>query len=127
MFLENPMEDRVRFIAHSGKKILLIDFSHGSCEELLQALTRVQATVAAQPPDSVLILADFADAEIDKDVASRMKQVLVFDRPFVRRSAWIGTESLPKVFYENFKSFSRRDFPIFKTREEALEWLVKDD
>src|SRR5436309_2472225 len=108
------MEDRVRFIAHAGKKILLIDFSHGSCEELLKTLSHVQATVADQPPDSVLILADFAEAEIDKDVASRMKQVLVFDRPFVRRSAWIGTESLPKVFYENFKSFSRRNFPTFK-------------
>lgn len=120
------MEDRVRFIAHAGKKILLIDFSHASCEEIMQALSRVQTTVAAQPPDSVLILADFDQAEIDKDVASRMKQVLVFDRPFVNRSAWIGTESLPKVFYENFKSFSRRDFPKFKTREEALEFLVQE-
>jgi hypothetical protein len=120
------MEERVRFIAHAGKKILLIDFSNGSCEEIMQALSRVQNTVASQPPNSVLILCDYAQAEIDKDVASRMKQVLVFDRPFVKRSAWIGTESLPKVFYENFKSFSRRDFPKFTTREEALEFLVQE-
>jgi hypothetical protein len=35
-------------------------------------------------------------------------------------------ESLPKVFYENIKSFSRRDLPVFNTREEALEFLVCD-
>ena len=28
------------------------------------------------------------------------------------------------VFYEAFKRFSKREFPTFKTREEALDWLV---
>jgi len=51
----------------------------------------------------------------------------VFDRPHLKRSAWVGVETLPHVFYENIKSFSRRDLPTFKTREEALEWLVTDD
>jgi hypothetical protein len=30
------------------------------------------------------------------------------------------------VFVEHFKNFSQRDFPAFKTREEAMDWLVKD-
>ena len=55
----------------------------------------------------------------------KIKKVLVLDRPFVKRSAWFGTESLPHVFYENFKSFSQRELPIFKTREEAMDWLVE--
>jgi hypothetical protein len=28
------------------------------------------------------------------------------------------------VFYQNFKTFSQRELPTFKTREEALEWLA---
>jgi hypothetical protein len=63
---------------------------------------------------------------VDRDVVTRMKEVLVRDRPFVKRSAWVGVESVPKVYYENMKSFSQRDFPSFKTREEAMDWLVKD-
>ena len=59
-------------------------------------------------------------------MATRIKEVLVLDRPFVKRSAWVGTESLPLVFVEHFKNFSQRDFPAFKTREEAMDWLVKD-
>ena len=53
-----------------------------------------------------------------------MKEVLTLDRPYVKRSAWVGTESVPHVYYENFKTFSQRDFPTFKTREEAMDWLV---
>jgi len=30
------------------------------------------------------------------------------------------------VFYENFKTFSQREIPTFKTREEAMDWLVRD-
>jgi hypothetical protein len=59
-------------------------------------------------------------------VATKIKEVLVRDRPYVKRSAWVGTEGLPHVFYEHFKSFSQRELPIFKTREEAMEWLVQD-
>jgi len=53
-----------------------------------------------------------------------MKESAVFDKPFVKKSALIGTESLPKEFYESITSFSRRELPIFASREEALAWLV---
>jgi len=53
-----------------------------------------------------------------------MQQSAVFDKPFVKKSALIGAETLPRQFYDDIKSFSRRELPIFKNREEALEWLV---
>ncbi len=82
--------------------------------------------MATNEGGSVLTLADFTDAEVDKAVATRMKEVLTLDRPYVKRSAWVGVESMPHVFYENIKTFSRRDFPTFKTREEAMDWLVSE-
>ena len=65
-------------------------------------------------------------AHVDKEVATKIKEVLVFDRPYVKKSAWVGTENLPHVFYEHFKSFSQRDFPTFPTREAAMDWLVEE-
>ncbi|MGC2185609.1 MAG: hypothetical protein WA637_20245, partial [Terriglobales bacterium] len=59
-------------------------------------------------------------------VSIRMKEVLVHDRPYVKRSAWVGVDSVPHVYYENIKSFSQREFPPFKTREEAMDWLVEE-
>jgi len=118
------MDNRVRFLEHKGRQILLCDFSHCSAGKVPSIVEQIKEEVAQHPPNSVLTLADFTGAEIDKPGAIRMKEALAIDRPYVKRSAWVGTESLPKVFYENFKHFSRREFPIFPTREEAMEWLV---
>jgi hypothetical protein len=120
------MSQRLRFIEHAGKQVLLIDFGGCSYEEMLALLAEIQATIEEQPRESVLTLADFHGAQIDRAVATRMKEVLVFDRPYVKRSAWVGLEHLPNVLYENFKHFSQRDFPAFSSREEALEWLVRE-
>jgi len=120
-------ENRIRFIKHKGHAIFLLDFSHCAPKELLLLLDQVRADVARHAPGSVLTLADFEGAQVDKAVATKIKEVLVFDRPYVKRSAWVGTDSVPHVFYEHFKSFSQRDFPTFKTREEAMDWLVKEE
>jgi hypothetical protein len=122
----NPPEERLRFIKHKGHAIYLIDFKNCKAKELLLLLEQVRADIARHELGSVLTLAEFAGAEIDRSVATRVKEVLVLDRPYVKRSAWVGTESLPHVFYEHFKNFSQRELPLFKTREEALEWLVQD-
>jgi hypothetical protein len=118
--------ERLRFENYKGHAIFVIDFSHCSNKEILLLIEQVKASVQRHAPASLLTLADFTGTHIDKTVATRAKEVLVLDRPYVKKSAWIGTESLPQVFYENFKSFSQRELPIFKTREEALEWLVAD-
>jgi hypothetical protein len=119
--------ERLRFIKHKGHAIYLVDFSHCAPKELLLLLDQVRADVARHAPGSLLTLADLTEAQIDKHVATRVKEVLVLDRPYVKRSAWVGTESLPAVFYEHFKNFSQRDFPAFKTRDEAMDWLVSEE
>ena len=118
------LDDRLHFVKHKGQTIFDLDFSRCGAKEVLLLLDMIRATVARQAPGSLLILADFEGAQINKKVATRAQEVLVLDRPYVKKAAWVGTESLPKVFYEHFKSFSRRDLPTFKTRDEAMDWLV---
>ncbi|HZP17416.1 MAG TPA: hypothetical protein VFB00_05600 [Terriglobales bacterium] len=121
------MEERIRFITHRGKQILLVDLSQSSPEEVTQISKLVPSYVSSQPRGSVLLLADFTGAKVDKDALTALKEATVYDRPHLKRSAWVGVASLPKVYYENIKSFSRRDLPAFQTREEALEWLVAEE
>ena len=120
------MSDRISFITHRGKPIMVIDFSHAEPKEILLMLEEIQHTVARHEKGSLLTLVDLTGAHVDKAVATRMKEVLVRDRPYVKRSAWVGVESVPKVYYENIKTFSQRDFPPFKTREEAMDWFVEE-
>jgi hypothetical protein len=120
------MKNRIRFISHKDKRILLVDCSNCSVEELEELAPLVPARVTAEPRGSVLLLADFTGAKFDKKLVETIKPGLVFDRPHLKRSAWVGVEQLPKVFHEHLKSFSQRELPTFKTREEAMDWLVKD-
>jgi hypothetical protein len=113
-------------VKHKGQSIFVLDFTHCAAKEVLLLLEMIRATVARQAPGSLLILADFGGTEINKQVATRVQEVLVLDRPYVKRAAWVGTENLPHVFYEHFKSFSQRELPRFETREEAMDWLVAE-
>jgi hypothetical protein len=123
---DTPLDERLCLVPHKGREVYVIDFTHCSSKEMLLLLDQVRAGIAMHPEGSLLTLADFTGAEVDKNVATRMKEVLVLDRPYVKRSAWVGTESLPHIFYEHFKNFSQRDLPVFKTREEAMDWVVSE-
>jgi hypothetical protein len=121
------MTDRIRFISHEGKQILLIDFSNCSAAEVEKVCRAVPEVVTTLPRNSVLILSDFTGASIDKESIQAMKESAVFDKPHVKKSAWMGAEKFPPAFSESLRSFSGREFPVFTTREEALAWLAKDE
>ena len=121
------MEDRIRFVEHQGKQILLVDLSHCTPTEVATIALLVPSYVTPEPRGSVLLLADFTGAEFDRIAIDRLKESAVFDRPHLRRSAWVGIARLPKVFYEHIKNFSQRDLPAFETREAAMDWLVSGE
>ena len=121
------MEDRIRYVEHKGKQILLVDLSHCMPAEVAKISLLVPSYVTSEPRGSVLLLADFTGAEFDRIAIDRLKEGAVFDRPHLKRSAWVGLDKLPKVFYEHIKNFSQRDLPAFKTREEAMDWLVSEE
>ncbi|MBI3478112.1 MAG: STAS/SEC14 domain-containing protein [Acidobacteria bacterium] len=118
------MDDRIHFIEHKGKKILLCDFSHATAHQMQLLLEHLRITVAQHGHETVVTLADLTDAEIDRTVATRIKEVLTLDRPFVKKTAWVGTEKIPHALMEGFHTFSQRNIATFKTREEAMDWLA---
>jgi hypothetical protein len=120
------MPERIRFIDHHGKRTLLVDLSNCSADEVEETVRRAPDYITIEPPGSVLVLTDFTGASFDRDALRAIKETAVFDKPFVKKSALIGTEDLPASFYDELKSYSRRDLLIFKTREEALDWLTAD-
>lgn len=120
------MEERIRFVTYKDTKVLLVDLSNCTPEEITRLCHLVPRYVTAEPRGSLLLLADFSGAKFNKAAVASLKEGTVYDRPHLKRSAWVGTETLAKVFYENIKAFSQRDLPTFKTRDEALDWLVGD-
>jgi hypothetical protein len=116
--------DRVRYISHQGKRILLADCSGCTAPQVANICDLVPGFVTAEPAGSVLLLADFSNAQIDREALEHLKIATVYDRPHLKRSAWVITPSFPKAFYENVKAFSVRELPTFATREQAMSYLV---
>ena len=116
--------ERVRFFDHDGHRILLLDCTDCGPNELVGVFEQARLTIAAEPPHSMLTLADFTGAQFNRKAADQMKITATYNRSHVLRSAIVGVEDLPDVYYHNLVSFSARDFPVFKTREEAMDWLV---
>lgn len=116
--------DRVRFVTHRDQRILLADFTGCSAEEVATTADLVQGTVTGEPLGSVLLLADFSGAEFTRNAVERIKVAAAFDRPHIRRAAWVHTETLPKALFDSIRSFSAREFPTFATQEEAMDYLV---
>ncbi|MGC2448567.1 MAG: hypothetical protein WA477_13060 [Candidatus Sulfotelmatobacter sp.] len=120
------MTDRVRFITHQRKQILLVDLSNCPASQVQEIVRAVPDVVTIQPRGSLLLISDFTGASFDEEAVRVMKETAVFDKPFIKKAAWVGTEGLPSQHAKSIKEYSRRQFSVFETREEALEWLAKD-
>lgn len=104
----------------------MVDVSRCPAETVAEVMRKVPDVVTAQPLRSVSIFVDFTGAAFNAEVLRVMKETAVFDKPYVKKSAWIGAEDLPPEYKPDMTTYALRDFPSFKTRDEALEWLVKE-
>jgi hypothetical protein len=123
---QEKLMDRIRFVIHRGRRILLVDFTGCSDEEVAAMADRVPEVVTREPVGSLLVLGDFSDAEFTRDAVERIKVASALDRPHIKRAAWVLTENLPKALYDSIRSFSAREIPVFATRAEAMDYLVSD-
>jgi len=116
--------DRIRFVTHRDRRILLLDFTGCTPEEVAQISDQAPGVVTQEPRGSVRVVADFTGAEFNRDAVERIKVATAIDKPHVQRAAWVLDENLPKALYDSVRSFSSRDFPVFATRQEALDYLA---
>ena len=116
--------DRIRFVTYRDQRILLLDFTNCSADEVASISESAPDIVTHEPLRSVLVVADFSGAEFDRDAIERIKVAMAVDRLHIKRAAWVLTENLAKTLYESIRNFTARDFPVFSTREEAMDYVI---
>jgi len=115
------MPDRIRSIYERGKEILLVDVSNCRPSEVDAVAQAIPSHVCMRERGSVLLLVDFSGASVDAEAIRTMKESAVFDKPYIKKSAWIGA-GFPPEFCAEITSYARRDMPIVGSRERALDW-----
>jgi hypothetical protein len=120
--------ERVRFITHLGKKVLLIDYSNLTDEsEIMQMIEQREFIVDSQPRNSVLTVINVTGAKFTKEVLTRAKEANVYDRPFVRRAAMVGVSENQKAAVDAVSMFAKREWGMFETVDQALDWIVNEE
>jgi hypothetical protein len=120
--------DRVRFITHKGKKVLLVDYTDLADEsKLLKMIDQREFLVDSQPKNSVLMIINVTGAKFSKEVLTRAKEANVYDLPYVRRAALVGVEDRQKPAVDAVAMFANRRRENFATLAEALDWIVADE
>lgn len=117
--------DRVQFITHMGKRILSIDYSHCDVTTMKAVAEEGHRLIAREPLNSVLTLNDVTGTGFDQESVEVLKSKVAANAPYVKRAAVIGISGLQRLIYEAIKLFTRRSIPLFSSRQEALDYLVK--
>ena len=118
--------ERIRFVEHRGKKILLEDFSGMQPgREYVAALEEARRIIHSQPESSVLAMFDATNGMFDQDVINRMNEFAKSNKPYIKASALVGITGLRKIALSAVSRLSGRDFKVFDTREEAMDWLAE--
>lgn len=117
--------DRIRFVTHRDRQILLLDFTNCSADEVAALSESAPDIVTNEPQHSLLVVADFSGAEFDRDAIERIKVAMAIDRLHIKRAAWVLTENLARTLFESIRNFTARDVPVFRTREEALDYVIE--
>jgi hypothetical protein len=116
--------ERVKFIKHQEKEILLLDFSNSTADEVLKIIEQAKRVISSRPQQSLLTLTDVTNARFNADVSEQMKAFTVHNKPYVRAGAVVGITGLKRIIFSAVVAFSQRKLESFDDREEAKQWLV---
>jgi hypothetical protein len=118
--------ERIRFIDHHGERLLLVDCSDCNANEVAELADKLAKFLDPEPEGSVLLLADFTGTQFTREAVERIKVSAVYNRKHLKRSAWVFNGNWSKTLHDAVQAFSRRKIPQFETRQEAIEFLLRD-
>ncbi|MDM7927005.1 MAG: hypothetical protein QUS35_13445 [bacterium] len=117
--------ERIRFVEHKGKRILLEDFSAVKPgDEFKQTLDQAALTIRSQPLKSVLAVFDATDANFDMESLTALGEFVKKNTPFMKYATVVGITGLLTIALQAVQRVGGRDFKVCSTREEALDFLA---
>lgn len=119
---------RSKWISHQDRPIFLQDFSdHGllDTDAVREELKLVEEIVIAQPQNSVLVLADFRNTQISKDLMDLMVASSNLTKDHVKKTAVLGVFGTKRILADALVRFTGQPLHFFDNEEKAKDWLVE--
>ena len=116
--------ERVEFIEHKGKKIVILNFTDLVPEDLAVVVEKAEKEIRVHPPKSLCTLTKVDGARFNNEVISILKEFAKGNEPYVEKGAIVGLEGLQRLVLTAVSKFTGRDFAVCKTVNEAKERLA---
>jgi len=118
--------ERSRFIRHNGREIYVLDCSDCQPGDIVVIIDECARQVRGRPKQSVRTLTIAGGGRFDNTVLQKLKELTQGNAPYVEKAAVVGITGLYKVVMNTVKLFSKREFHLFDTVEEAMDFLAVD-
>jgi len=115
--------ERSRFIDHKGKRIFMLDCSGCKPADIHVIIDECARVVQSQPPKSVMTMTIAGGGKFDNEIITKLKELTKANEPYVKKAAVVGMTGLYKVVLTAVSMFSKREFHLFDTEEEAKDFL----
>ena len=117
-----------KWIEYKGRKIFYQDYSNHFFNEepVKQELVEVQSVVLSQPVDSVLVLTNFTNTEITKNIMPLLNEASAATKSHVHKTAVIGVTGIKRTLGDLLSRITGQPLMYFTSELEAKEWLSKE-
>jgi len=113
-------------IYHKGKTILYLDFTNMKDKDEIMKLEEEGAIyIRKQPLNSVLTLTNMENMFFNNELKKWFEDKVKGNAPYVKAGAVIGMTGLISIMYNAFVTVTGRSIRSFKSKEEALDYLVE--
>lgn len=117
-------ESRRKMIQHKGKTIAIHDYSGLDNQDYVDAIMENAKLAEEENYPVSLILVDATNTVVSKDVMKVYKSATKKASANISKTAVIGVTGIQQLFIATVATFAKVDVRGFKSKEEALDWLV---
>ena len=112
-----------------GRNFIYIDLSGvKSNNELTERVEVIMPEIAKHPKNSLYTITDVENVRFDTKTKEIVSQYMMNNKPYVRYGAVIGLDGIKKIMIKAIFTLSGRSNMHFAyTKEQAIEWLLKQD
>lgn len=114
-----------KIIQFNGKEIIYLNFSNLKKKDQILALEILGGElIQSQKFNASLVLTNMEKMHFNHDIRNQFITIAKANTPFVKAGAVIGLYGIISVMYKGFLAATGRNIKLFKTKEEALEYLT---
>jgi len=125
-FKNNEITNRIRWIKHKEKPILLLDYSNFlNSDETIRTISEVNEYIKKLGVYDILLLVDVRNSYAnEKMVVDALKQNALIVKPYVKKAAVVGVTYTQEVILTVVNMFSSLGLKPFDTINNAKHWLI---